>query len=124
MFGFGSPSGSEFLVLMLIALLLFGKKLPEVARSLGKGLKEFQSGVRGLQDEVHKTTHEARSYTPADSSSTASRPVPEEEQQEDDFDVPKFELPSSAPTETYYNQETADSGDNAEPSEAEKAENA
>ncbi|NJM35705.1 MAG: DUF4861 family protein [Rhodomicrobium sp.] len=32
---------------------VFGKRLPEVARSLGKGIVEFKKGVRGIEDEVN-----------------------------------------------------------------------
>ena len=35
----------------IIALLLFGKRLPEVARSLGKGVVEFKKGLNGIDDE-------------------------------------------------------------------------
>ena len=42
---FGMPSGSELIVVGVVALLIFGKRLPEVARSLGKGLVEFKKGL-------------------------------------------------------------------------------
>ena len=41
----------EILVIGLIALLLFGQRLPEVMRSLGKGVMEFKKGMNDLQDE-------------------------------------------------------------------------
>jgi len=44
----------EIVVILVIAAVLFGHKLPEVARSLGKGLIEFKKGVGGLEDEVGK----------------------------------------------------------------------
>ena len=40
----GMPGGAEWLVLAIIGLLLFGKRLPEVGRSLGKGAFEFKKG--------------------------------------------------------------------------------
>ena len=50
MFGLGP---TEFIVILLIVLLLFGaKKVPELMRSLGTGLKEFQSGMRSLDAEA------------------------------------------------------------------------
>ena len=47
-----TPSFPELLVLLVLALLLFGKRLPEVARSLGKGIVEFKKGVKGIEDDV------------------------------------------------------------------------
>ncbi len=41
----------EMIVIGLIALLLFGKRLPEVARSMGQGLMEFNKGLRGIDDK-------------------------------------------------------------------------
>jgi sec-independent protein translocase protein TatA len=102
MFGL-SPSGGELMLLMLVALLLFGRRLPEVAMNIGKGLREFQSGLKGMQDEITRATNappgskSSSSNYYADTSS--SRPIPEEEREEDDYDVPKFELPSGPPVD-------------------------
>ena len=41
----------EMIVVMGVAVLLFGKRLPEVGRSLGKGIIEFKKGLRGVGDE-------------------------------------------------------------------------
>ncbi|MHC5544914.1 Sec-independent protein translocase subunit TatA/TatB, partial [Singulisphaera rosea] len=41
----------EMIVVMAVAVLLFGKRLPEVGRSLGKGIVEFKKGIRGIEDE-------------------------------------------------------------------------
>src|SRR5262249_7785216 len=49
MFGIGF---GELLIVMVIALFLFGNRLPEVARSLGKSLTEFRKEVRHLDEEV------------------------------------------------------------------------
>ena len=43
----GMPGGLEWAVIGLVALLLFGKRLPGVARSLGQTLTEFKSGLAG-----------------------------------------------------------------------------
>lgn len=42
----------HMLVLLVVALLLFGKRLPEVGRSLGKGISEFKKGLRDVQEEL------------------------------------------------------------------------
>ena len=48
----GMPVGAEWLVIAALGLLIFGKRLPEVGRSLGKGIVEFKRGLKGVQDEV------------------------------------------------------------------------
>src|SRR5450432_2080462 len=42
----------NWLVIGLVALLLFGKRLPEVGRSLGKGIIEFKKGLAGIEEDV------------------------------------------------------------------------
>ncbi len=44
----------HMLVLGLIALLLFGKRLPEVGRSLGRGISEFKKGLHDVQEELNR----------------------------------------------------------------------
>jgi TatA/E family protein of Tat protein translocase len=46
-------SPTEMLMLMLVALLLFGGDLPKVARSWGKSLAEFKRSISGIQNEFH-----------------------------------------------------------------------
>ena len=48
----------EIVVVLLIALLLFGTRLPKVARSLGQGVSEFKDGLKGVKDEVDKVGDE------------------------------------------------------------------
>lgn len=42
----------HWVILAVIGILLFGKRLPDVGRSLGKGIIEFKKGLKGLEDEV------------------------------------------------------------------------
>ena len=49
------------LVLGAIAVMLFGERLPEVARSFGKGLMEIKSGIRGIQQEIEDAVTSATS---------------------------------------------------------------
>lgn len=44
------PGGYEWLIIGLVALLLFGKRLPGVAKSLGQAMHEFKSGLAGHVD--------------------------------------------------------------------------
>ena len=46
-------SYQDIMLLLLVAVLLFGiKKLPELGRSLGRGIVEFKKGMKGLEDDV------------------------------------------------------------------------
>lgn len=48
----GVPGGWELIVILLILLLLFGRKIPGVARSLGQGISSFKKGLNEpLEDE-------------------------------------------------------------------------
>ncbi len=48
------PGPWEIIIILVVALLLFGRRLPEVGRSLGKGIVEFKKGLRGMEDEINK----------------------------------------------------------------------
>ena len=49
---FVMPGGTEWIVLLVLGLLIFGRRLPEVGRSLGRGIVEFKKGVRGIEEEI------------------------------------------------------------------------
>ncbi len=49
----GSIGTGEIILIALVVLLLFGgKKIPELMKGLGKGVKSFKDGVKGLDDEI------------------------------------------------------------------------
>jgi sec-independent protein translocase protein TatA len=51
----GILGGQEILLILLLVLLLFGgKKIPELMRGLGKGIREFNKGKAGIEDEIKK----------------------------------------------------------------------
>lgn len=77
----------EMLVVLVVAVLLFGKRLPEVGRSLGKGIIEFKKGLRGIDDFEEPAASGA--YRESSHASTESLSL---------VNVPKFEPPTSAPT--------------------------
>ncbi len=59
--GFGSLGGTELIIALVIILLLFGaKRIPELAKGLGSGVREFRKGTRG-EGEVEEEKKEARS---------------------------------------------------------------
>ena len=52
------PSGSEWIIIALVILLLFGgKKIPELMRGLGKGVKSFKDGVNEAKEEINRLFH-------------------------------------------------------------------
>jgi sec-independent protein translocase protein TatA len=49
-------SGSEWIFILLIVLVLFGgKRIPELAKGLGKGIAEFKKGVRDVETEMEQS---------------------------------------------------------------------
>jgi TatA/E family protein of Tat protein translocase len=78
MFGIGVP---ELLVILVVALIVLGpKRLPEVAKALGKGLAEFRRATSDLTDELRGATslieREAREAERASRPRPAERPLP------------------------------------------------
>jgi len=50
----GNLGTGEIIVIAIVVLVLFGgKKIPEVMKGLGKGVKSFKDGVKGLEDEIN-----------------------------------------------------------------------
>src|ERR1700736_3185401 len=74
--GLHMPSLGEFLVIAAIGLLLFGKRLPEVGRSLGKGIVEFKKGLKGIDEEVEAATNRPSSTEVKTISEDTKKPLP------------------------------------------------
>ncbi len=52
---FGNIGGSELFLILLVILIFFGaKKLPELAKGLGQGIREFRKAAKDVQEEVDK----------------------------------------------------------------------
>ena len=72
---FWMPQGWEWLIVGGVGLLLFGKRLPEVGKSLGKGIVEFKRGLKGIGDEIEA---ESEKPTPLPKAEPA-KPLPASE---------------------------------------------
>lgn len=54
----GNLGGTEIFVIVFVILLFFGaKKLPELARGLGKGIKEFKDATKDVKDNIEKAAN-------------------------------------------------------------------
>ena len=58
LFGLFSLGWPEILLIGIVAILLFGRRLPEVGRSLGLGIVELKKGLRGVTDEIESAGEE------------------------------------------------------------------
>jgi sec-independent protein translocase protein TatA len=53
---FGSLGAPEIIIIAFLVLLLFGgKKIPELMKGIGKGVKSFKDGMKGIEDDVKET---------------------------------------------------------------------
>jgi sec-independent protein translocase protein TatA len=80
MFGLFNLGGGEIILVLALVLILFGaRKLPELAKGLGQGIKEFKKATRDVTDEIHSSMDEtptpAKRLPPADTQAS-SQPQP------------------------------------------------
>ena len=80
MFGLFNLGGGEIILILALVLILFGaKKLPELAKGLGTGIKEFKKATRDVTDEMHSAMEEPP--PPPPKSSARTTPMQPEAQQ-------------------------------------------
>jgi len=80
-------SPMELMIIGVVAVLLFGSRLPGVARSLGKSMTEFKKGLHGIEEDTNIASSRPSTrvnYAPADDREEST--------------APKFEPPTSEPT--------------------------
>ncbi len=86
MLGLFNLGGGEIILILALVLILFGaKKLPELAKGLGTGIKEFKKATRDVTDEIHSAMDE----TPPPPPPPRSLPTTTETQPEAQPTVPQ-----------------------------------
>ncbi len=63
--GFGIPGGPEWIILLILGLLIFGRRLPEVGRSLGRSIVEFKKGIKGIEEEIETESSSDKKFDAA-----------------------------------------------------------
>ena len=54
------PQGYEWLIILVVALLIFGRRLPELARSMGKSLTEFKKGINEAKESSDELVEDVK----------------------------------------------------------------
>ncbi|MBI5869752.1 MAG: twin-arginine translocase TatA/TatE family subunit [Actinobacteria bacterium] len=72
----GSLGWPEIIAILVIVLVIFGpKRLPEIGKSLGKGIKEFKKSTTELQEHITKDEPETPKVEKAEAVEAAGEPV-------------------------------------------------
>lgn len=84
-------SPMELVIVGIVAIMLFGQKLPDMMKTFGKSYRDFRNGLSELQSQVNLTdTHVSSSY-----SNSVKRPPPKTYDDYEEPSAPKFEPPPS-----------------------------
>ena len=75
----GGIGQQELILLMALALIFFGaKKLPEIARGIGKGMREFRKAARDIQLEINREVEGVKNLNPLRETTPPPPPSPEQ----------------------------------------------
>ncbi|MEM9420196.1 MAG: twin-arginine translocase TatA/TatE family subunit [Planctomycetota bacterium] len=83
----GMPGPMEWIIIGIIGVLIFGKRLPSVGKSLGQGIVEFKKGLSGVKDELDDAVSATKSLDDPSATNTSTMDAPET----------KAEAPSTPP---------------------------
>ena len=86
---FQMPGFGEMLLIAAFGLLIFGKRLPEVGKSLGKGIVEFKKGLKGIEDDIEVASNQPTQQQRAQLQQPAY--------QQPAYQAPGYQAPVAAP---------------------------
>lgn len=76
----GNLGMMEWAIILIVALLLFGRRLPEVGKSFGQGIREFKKGLKETEEDVRReSTPASRAALPNDAPAPSSHETREHE---------------------------------------------
>jgi sec-independent protein translocase protein TatA len=68
---FDNLGGGEILLILVVIVIFFGpKKIPEIAKGLGKGIREFREATRGIRETVEKEVNQVKEVGQIEEKST------------------------------------------------------
>jgi len=107
---------TEILVILLVALLIFGRRLPEVGKSLGQGIVEFKRGLTGLENELKNAndTKTPATNTNANTTQADTNQADSTQSPPTNTEAPAASASSTAPTPHNLTRKS-DSDDNSNP---------
>jgi len=56
MLAFAFPMGAEWIVIGALGLLIFGKRLPDVGKGIGAAIRNFKTGLKGVEEEIEEAS--------------------------------------------------------------------
>ncbi|MHC4810641.1 MAG: Sec-independent protein translocase subunit TatA/TatB, partial [Planctomycetota bacterium] len=73
---FGLPGHWEAILLLALGVLIFGRRLPEVGRSVGRGIVEFKKGLKGIEDDIEEASSQPSQSAAIPPAQSASGTLP------------------------------------------------
>jgi len=104
-FDFLGPSG--IIIVAIIAVLLYGERLPEVARTFGKNFLELKKSIQGVREQLETAARDATASVRDATASVRQTMDITQEVGREEATAPKFEPPPSAPATDPHMGQTA-----------------
>ena len=85
----GGLQGPELMLILVLILIFFGaKKLPELAKGLGQGIKEFKKATKDVQQDLHQAMEEDSAASAPPRKAAEPAPIPQESESNEGSEVP------------------------------------